>query len=181
MEGCPPILGIWVPLGHVQEFVQNQAPVPDVLKAFLTTTLYVDFPSSIRSLYRSHEHLRSLRQLGPPFRSMVERQPSLSIDDTTAQTEINSLSPSFHGGATLDTPLSVREEEIFQTLCACPDWDVPSPSPEPKLKARQGEEKRIPAAQRPSRMTKSPPLRRSKRVADALASRPRARISRSRA
>lgn len=178
VEGCPPILGIWVPLNHAQELVRKQALVPDALKAFLSNTLYEDFPSSIRNLHRSHEYLRSLQQLGPPFRSMVERQPSLSIGDTTAQTTLPS-----HEGATLDTPLSVREEEIFQTLCACPDWDAPSPGPvaDPKPKERQAGEKRAPVVQRPSRTTKTPPLRRSKRVAEALASRPRTRVGKNRA
>jgi hypothetical protein len=109
---------------------------------------------------------------------MVERQPSLSIGDTTAQTAFPS-----HEGATLDAPLSVREEEIFQTLCACPDWDAPSPGPvaDPKPKERQAGEKRAPVVQRPSRTTKTPPLRRSKRVAEALASRPRTRVGKNRA
>lgn len=183
VEGCPPILGTWVPLNHAQELVQKQALVPDILKAFLSNTLYEDFPSSIRNLHRSHEYLRSLQQLGPPFRSMVERQPSLSIGDTTVQTDVGTLVPPSHEGATLDTPLSVKEEEIFQTLCACPDWDVSSPGPvaDSKPKERQAGEKRAPAVQRLSRMTKTPPLRRSKRVAQALASRPRTRVGKNRA
>lgn len=182
MEGCPSILGIWVPLNHAQEFVKNQVLVPEVLKSFLSNTLYEDFPSSIRNLYKSHEYLRSLRQLGPPFRSMVERQPSLSTDDTSVQTETDTLVPPFSGGATLDTPLSVKEAEIFQTLCRCPDWDVPSSSPaaEPKSKTRQTEEKRPSVVQRPSYTSKAPALRRSKRVAEALASRPRARSGKNR-
>jgi hypothetical protein len=183
VEGCPSILGIWVPLNYAQEFVQDQALVPDVLKAFLSNTLYEDFPSSIRNLYSSHEYLRSLRQLGPPFRSMVERQPSLPIDDTSVQMETDVLVLPFSEGVTLDTPLSVREEEIFQTLCTCPDWDVPSPSPatEQKPKGWQTEEKLPPIVQRPSRTTKVPPLRRSRRVAEALASRPRKRLGKNRA
>ena len=182
MEGCSSILGTWVPLDHAQEFVQSQSLVPDSLKAFLSNSLYEDFPSSIRNLYRSHDYLRSLQQLGPPFRSMVGRQRSLSIDDTTGQTEIDTLVPPFSQGAALDTPLSVKEEEIFQTLCACPDWDVPLPSPVPgpKPEKRNIEGKRSPAGQRPSRTTKAPPLRRSRRVAEALASRPRTRLGKNR-
>jgi len=177
VEGCSSILGIWVPLNCAQEFVQTQSLVPDTLKAFLSNTLYEDFPSSIRNLYRSHDHLRSLQQLGPPFRSMVERQSSSSIDDTARQTEMGTLVPQFPEGTTLDTPLSVREEEIFQTLCACPDWDAPSPSlvVEPKLEKRKAEEKR------PPRTAKGPPLRRSRRVAESLASRPRMRLGKNRA
>ena len=183
MEGCPSILGIWVPLNHAQGFVQNQALVPDVLEAFLSSTLYDGFPSSIRNLYKSHEYLRSLQQLGPPFRSMVERQPSSSIDNTSLQTEAHTLVPPHSEGATLNTPLSVKEEEIFQTLCTCLDWDVSSPSPvaEPKSKRRQAEEKRLPAVQRLSLTTKPAPLRRSRRVAEALASRPRKRLGKNRA
>ena len=184
MEGCPSILGIWGPLNQAQEFVQNQALVPDVLKAFLSNTLYEDFPSSIRNLYRSQEHLRSLQQLGPPFRSMVERQPSLSTEDTTAHTEIDTLVPPFSASATSETPLSVREEEIFQALCACPDWDAPSPRPvaEPKSKKRFAEEERSPQAPRsPPAANTTTPLRRSKRVAEALASHPRTRLGKSRA
>ena len=177
MEGCSSILGIWVPLSCAQEFTQTQPLVPDTLKAFLSNALYEDFPSSIRNLYRSHDHLRSLQQLGPPFRSMVERQPSLSIDDTTRQIETDAVVPPFSEGVTLDTPLSVKEAEIFQTLCACPDWDVPPPSPitEPKSEKRKSEGKR------PFRMTKSPPLRRSRRVAESLALRPRMRLGKNRA
>jgi hypothetical protein len=182
VEGYSSILGTWVPLNDAREFVQTRAFVPDALKAFLSTSLYEDFPSSIHNLYRSHEHLRSLQQLGPPFRSMVERQPSSSIDDTIAQTENDALVPSFPGGAALDTPLSVKEKEIFQTLCACPDWDIPSPSPALELKPKswQVEERRTPVPQRQPRTTKGSPLRRSKRVAEALASRPRARIGKNR-
>ena len=187
MEGCPSILGIWVPLTQAQEFVQSQALVPDVVKAFLSNTLYEDFPSSIRNLYRSHEHLRSLRQLGPPFRSMVERQPSFPIDDTSMQMETDILVLPFSERATLDTPLSVKEEEIFQTLCTYPDWDVPSPKPateqKPKPKRWQTEERRppSPSVQRTPRTTKVAPLRRSRRVAEALASRPRKRSGKNRA
>ena len=172
MDGCSSILGIWVPLNHARELLQNQSPVPDLLKAFLSNTLHENFPSSIRNLYRSHAYLRSLQQLGPPFRSMVEHRLSLSIDDTTGQTEVDALVPPFPEGTTLDTPLSVKEEEIFQTLCACPDWDVPSPSPfaELKLEKRKVEEKRLPVVQRQSRTSKAPPLRRSRRVAERVAS-----------
>lgn len=182
VEGCPSILGIWVPLNHAQEFVQNQEFVPDALKAFLSNTLHEDFPSSIRNLFRSHEYLRSLRRLGPPFRSMVERQLSLSIDDTTVRAETDTLVPPFPEGIALDTPLSVKEEEIFQTLCTCLEWDVLSPSPatEPGPKRRQTEERRPPVVQRPSHTARSAPLRRSKRVADALASRPRTRLDKNR-
>ena len=182
VEGCPSILGIWVPLRYAQEFVQSQSPVPDILKTFLSNTLYEDFPSSIRNLYRSHDYLRSLQQLGPPFRSMVERQPSLSIDGTARQTEMDTFVPPFPEGTALDTPLSVREEEIFQTLCACPDWDVPSPSPATESKPEKRKtEKRPRTAERPSCATKALPLRRSRRVAESLASRPRTRVGKNRA
>lgn len=182
MEGCSSILGTWVPLNHAQKFLQSWPLVPDLLTAFLSNTLYEGFPSSIRNLHRSHAYLRSLQQLGPPFRSMVEHRLSLSIDDTTGQTEVGDLIPTFPEGTTLETPLSVREKEIFQTLCACPDWDIPSPSPaaEPKPEKRRVEEKRPPVTQRPSRMTKAPPLRRSRRVAERVAS-SRTRLGKSRA
>ena len=175
VEGCASILGIWVPLSCAQEFVRTQLPVSNTLEAFLSNTLYEDFPSSIRNLYRSHDHLRSLRQLGPPFRSMVERQHSLSIDDTTWKTDMDTLIPPFSEGTTLDTPLSVKEAEIYQTLCACPDWDVPSPSPATELKPekRKTDGKRPRTAEQPSRAARSPPLRRSRRVAESLALRPR--------
>ena len=182
VEGCSSILGLWVPLASAQEFVQTRPLVPDVLRAFLSNALYEDFPSSIRNLYRSHDCLRSLQQLGPPFRSMVERQPSLSIDDTTRQAEMNAPIPPFSEAVALNAPLSVKEEEIFQTLCACPDWDVPSPSPvaEPKPEKRKME-KRPRTAERSSRTAKALPLRRSRRVAESLASRPRARLGKNRA
>ena len=182
VEGCSSILGIWVPLNQAQKFLQSWSLVPDLLTAFLSNTLYEDFPSSIRNLHRSHAYLRSLHQLGPPFRSMVERQFSLSINDTTGQAEADALVPPFPGGTTLDTPLSTKEEEIFQTLCACPDWDVPLPSPvaEPKPEKRKVDERRPPVTQRPSRATKAPPLRRSRRVAERVAS-SRTRLGRNRA
>jgi len=176
VEGCSSILGIWVPLNYAQKFVRSHSLVPDLLKEFLSNTLYEDFPCSIRNLYRSQDYLRSLDQLGPPFRSMVERQPSLSPDDTTGRTELDTPGPPFSEGVTLDTPLSVREEEIFHTLCACPDWDVSPPGPvtEPKP------EKRPRTVERPPRTIKTPPLRRSRRVAEALASRPRVRLGKNR-
>ena len=183
VEGCASILGIWVPLGCAQEFVRTQPLVPDTLEAFLSNTLYEDFPSSIRNLYRSHDRLRLLRQLGPPFRSMVERQHSLSIDDTARKTDVDTPIPPFSEGTTLDTPLSVKEAEIFQTLCACPYWDAPSPSPatDPKPEKRKPEGKRPRTAEPQSRAVKNPPLRRSRRVAESLALRPRARLGKNRA
>lgn len=183
MEGCPSILGVWVPLNYAQEFVQNQTVVPDVLNAFLSNTLHEDFPCSIRNLHRSHEYLRSLQQLGPPFRSMVERQPCLSTGDPTVQIEIGTPVPPVSEGGTLDTPLSMKEEEIFQALCAYPDWETPSPgsTPEPNSKKRHAEERPTPAVQRSSRTIEVSPLRRSKRVAEALASRPRKRSGKNRA
>lgn len=179
MEGCPSILGTWVPLNYAQKFLQAQSPVPDLLTGFLSNALYEDFPSSIQNLYRSHAYLRSLQQLGPPFRSMVERRLSLSIEDATEQTKGDAVLPPLFDGSSLDTPLSVKEEEIFQTLCACPDWDDPLPSPvaEQKLEKRKVE-KRPPVVPRSSRANKVPPLRRSRRVADALALRCRTRKNR---
>ena len=182
VEGCASIFGIWVPLSCAQEYVRTQLFVPSELEAFLSNTLYEDFPSSIRNLYRSHDHVRSLRQLGPPFRSMVERQHSLSIDDTTGKADMDILIPPFSDGTTLNAPLSVKEAEIFQTLCACPDWDAPSPSPATDLKPekQQAEGKRPRTAERPSRAADAPPLRRSRRVAESLASRPRTRLGKNR-
>lgn len=179
MDGCPSILGIWVPLSYAQNFVQAQSSVPDLLTGFLSNSLHEAFPSSIQNLYRSHAYLRSLQQLGPPFRSMVERRLSLSIEDATEQTKGGAVLSPLFGGSTLDTPLSVKEEEIFQTLCAYSDWDVPSPSPvaEQKPEKRRAE-KRPPVVPRSSRTTKVPPLRRSRRVAEALASRCRTRKNR---
>jgi len=179
LEGCPSILGIWVPLNCAQKFVQSQSSVPGLLPRFLSNTLYEDFPSSIQNLYRSHAYLRSLQQLGPPFRSMVERRLSLSIEDATEQTEGDTVVPLLFEGSTLDTPLSVKEEEIFQTLCACSDWDDPLPGPATERKPEKRKaQKRPPMVPRPPRTTKAPPLRRSRRVAEALASRCRTRKNR---
>ena len=179
MEGCPSILGIWVPLNCAQKFVQSQSSVPGLLTRFLLNALYEDFPSSIQNLYRSHAYLRSLQQLGPPFRSMVERRLSLSIEDAAEQTEGDTVVPPLFEGSTLETPLSVKEEEIFQTLCACSDWDEPSPGPFTERKPEKRKvQKRPPMVPRSSRTTKAPPLRRSRRVAEALASRCRTRKNR---
>lgn len=80
--------------------------------------------------------------------------------------------------------LSPIEQEIFQSLCGCADWDSPPLVTdivvEAVEKAREEEaralEERVPCGGR------ARTLRRSKRVADAIAStRPRTRSSRSRA
>jgi hypothetical protein len=77
----------------------------------------------------------------------------------------------------VETPLSATEQEMFHALCSIPDWDKESPVSPSVILAEEGprnaEEPRVDSVPEPTQPEPSSdrarPLRRSKRVADAIA------------
>ncbi|KZT28544.1 hypothetical protein NEOLEDRAFT_1145757 [Neolentinus lepideus HHB14362 ss-1] len=205
-RGSPIILGTWVPLASAQDFIREH-PVPDdPLDIFLSDVLYERFPKALHDFHMSHPSRRLLNHFGPHFRSTLELrlQTSLSKDsawdsspwDVDATHEwmeehlmavhtpylmLPPAGPLLQEDTTLvETPLSPTEQEMFHTLCAIPDWDnVPpaeddvekEPTQEPEESQGSVEE------QEASPPPQERPLRRSKRVANAIAARSRTRSS----
>jgi hypothetical protein len=203
VDGCPLIRGKWVPLEKARSFV-NVLSMHHVLDMFLSEKLSDQFPPCVQALHRSHHHLRSCNQFGPPFRSMVEdRRPPISIDDLFEASmswerddddHLISVHPSLgiksmdisvpalqEDNGVQETPLSPTEQEIFHSFCGSPEWDSPTPVIT-EITAESGKENEDirPAEERTLRGVRARTLRRSKRVADAMASRSRTRSGKSR-
>lgn len=206
LGGCPLIRGKWVPLDRAREFVGEYARTHPVLATFLSGDLHKQFPSCVMASHLSSQETRLSNQFGQPFRSMVhDARPRMSIDDLfEASTPwergswedddhfisihpslgIKSADipvPTFEEQTVPETALSPIEQEIFQSLCGSPDWDVPVPATSPTTAEIEKEvEGDDPVKEEtPACMGRTRNLRRSKRVAD-IVSKSRTRTGRSR-
>jgi hypothetical protein len=205
-KGCPLILGKWVPLEKARNFVSGCSLMQNVLDIFLSGNLFEQFPPCVQVMHRTHQQLRSHCQFGPPFQSMVEDpHPQPWMDDTL---EINthwervhwdddhlisvhpSLGtqsmeiplPALEERSVPEAPLSPTEQEIFRSFCGSPEWDTPSPTVMEVASNSEKENEEIrPVEERTPRGGYTRTLRRSKRVADAMASRSRTRSGKTRA
>jgi hypothetical protein len=195
------VTGIWVPLATAQSFVKVRPLPSGLLDTFLSDSLFERFPPALQDFHRSNTPGR-LNKFGPHFKSTLEQRhlsqltipteaplsersswdkEPVSVWDTVDHllliqppaglTHVLDL-PSTDVAATVETPLSATEQEIFRTLCAMPDWDKEtSPTDETVDNPPPNEitEKS---------MICERPLRRSKRVANAVAARTRTRSRR---
>lgn len=198
-----------MPLEIASKFVKEHSSTHPVLDVFLSENLHGQFPSSLQALHRSSQRLRSCNQFGTPFKSTMEdARPPMFVDDifeANTRWERNSWEDddhvvSIHPSLAIkstdismppleedhspELALSPIEQEIFQSICGCADWESPPLVTDVVIeaieKARE-EEARILEEQVPCG-GRARTLRRSKRVADAIAStRPRTRSSRSKA
>jgi hypothetical protein len=181
------VTGIWVPLATAQSYVKVRPLPPGLLDTFLSDSLFERFPPALQDFHRSNTPGRLLNKFGPHFKSTRhlsqltiptearswDKEP-VSVWDTVDHllliqppaglTHVLDL-PSTDVAATVETPLSATEKEIFRTLCAMPDWDETVDNSPPNEITETS-------------MTCERPLRRSKRVANAVAARTRTRSRR---
>ncbi|KAJ7470575.1 hypothetical protein FB451DRAFT_1340031 [Mycena latifolia] len=166
-RGSPAVTGTWVPLSAAQAYVRDH-PLP-VLDVFLSDTLFERFPSALQDFHKSSSSGRTLNQFGPHFGTTLQAT-QLCSQSERREPDISSLlaplaSPDPDAeAAPTEQPLSSTEQEMFHELCVTTDWDKdtasglsPPPSPLSDVPADD------PPPERSGR-----PLRRSKRVADAM-------------
>lgn len=213
----------------------ERATLQGLLHIFLSDVLFERFPTALQDFHRSSTPGRLLQQFGPHFQSTMV--PSIAEHQQGWDAlhhphhhlyEAITLGPSLswapRGSRTFDpadqsvedTQLSPSEQEIFQAICANPDWEQDAPAvemepahvlereeaiPEPKfvtelvaqpqlITVDQGIEEvpqpaalvpllpKTPLAPRGTSENFNQPLRRSKRVADALSSKTQTRSRR---
>ncbi|KAI6039025.1 hypothetical protein EDC04DRAFT_2688651 [Pisolithus marmoratus] len=184
------ISGLWVPLGVARTYAQG---LPDVVKdTFLSDELVMRFPNMLQEFHTKSTPGRMLNQFGPHFESstpnnslastlVLEREQTRTNGeviwdaplDVVLEEPLVTIPPSFDvalaalrpGAPTKDAchvqemPLSQSEREMFHSLCVCPDWE---------------DEKEIEVVDSQSSTETckgEKPLRRSRRVADAAATR----------
>ncbi|KAF8892589.1 hypothetical protein BD779DRAFT_1509791 [Infundibulicybe gibba] len=186
--GAPPVRGVWVPLSVARAAVRLDTPGAAALETFLAETLFERFPSALKDFHRTSVDGRLLGQFGAPF-AAGEGAIGVGIGAgqvlgwmQEGQGESETLVPEAwageHEGKRSEgeaqgqdvPPLSATEEEMFRTLCDIPEWNTASVSVEMEVEATAGEAgpshaEKTEADQQPMA------LRRSKRVADAIAAR----------
>ncbi|KAJ7489890.1 hypothetical protein B0H11DRAFT_2229403 [Mycena galericulata] len=147
-----------------------------LLDVFLSDTLFERFPSALQDFHKSSTSGRTLNQFGPHFGSTLQAT-QLCGQNERREPDISSLlAPAFapalpSPAAEAEQPLSSTEQEMFRELCITTDWDKDaggglSPPPSP-LSDVPAETDTNPAANVVSERS-GRPLRRSKRVADAI-------------
>ncbi|KAF9500354.1 hypothetical protein BDN71DRAFT_1117621 [Pleurotus eryngii] len=248
-KGSAAVLGTWVPLLVAQSYLQSclastsnlssteRTTLQGLLDIFLSDVLFERFPTALQDFHRSSTPGRLLQQFGPHFQStmvssIAQQQQGWDVlhhHTCEAVTLAPSLSWVPRGSRGFypadqvveDTQLSPSEQEIFQAICANPDWEQDAPPVEVEPARVLEREEAIPepkyttelVAQPPCQITKSvpvkhgfeevpqqaahvpllikspltpqvvaensnQPLRRSKRVADALSSKTQTRSRR---
>jgi hypothetical protein len=206
-KGSPTVSGTWVALSAAQAFVRDHPITGGPLDIFLSDILFERFPTALQDFHRSSTPGRLLNHFGPPFGSTLQATQLFVHTDAHALSwngwvheEPQLAAPRPQSSPEkpydeADIPLSATEQEIFHTLCDSPDWDKENTPSSPR--AMQMDDKVmvvIPESERTQLEgaleypitnvadTRSDhperPLRRSKRVADALAAHTRARSTR---
>lgn len=199
-KGSPTVSGTWVPLSAAQQFVRDHPLEGGPLDIFLSDVLFERFPTALQDFHRSSTPGRLLNHFGPSFGSTLQATqlfvhtdaPSWSgwLQEEPQSIPARPLSVSEKQCDEADIPLSATEQEIFHALCDSPDWDKENTPSSPRV--MQGDEKisnvecETEAALECSLTNVADirsdrherPLRRSKRVADALAAQTRVRPTR---
>ncbi|KAG8217470.1 hypothetical protein J3R82DRAFT_5615 [Butyriboletus roseoflavus] len=186
--------GIWAPLSIARLYAHG---LPNGIESiFLSDDLVMRFPTALQEFYQKSTSGRLLNQFGPHFNaspspsrsgdplhiSQLGHEKSAKDDVWEAPVEaglveepllafppsinlaVAALSDSKPPKVTAlpEEPLSPTEQEIFRVLCVHPDWE----------KEEAGAAGKPDTASKPS-PPREKPLRRSRRVADAVAARSR--------
>lgn len=189
--------GIWAPLSAARLYADG---LPKGLESiFLSDDLVMRFPTALQDFYQKSTSGRLLNQFGPHFnaslsspgagnalhmlqldhgKSAKEDVWEASIEAGFVEEPLLAIPPSvnlalaaLHPSTSTEVvtalpemPLSPTEQEIFRTLCVHPDWETDAGMTGNGENAGTAP-KHCPARERP--------LRRSRRVADAVAARSR--------
>lgn len=188
-EGPVVLQGTWVPLPTARRITKDIAD----LSGFLSGDLPQSFPESVRSCHQSVlprasseqaptpqiEHdARPTHHLDLPDASVPWEARTWEEDDVAVNFPFQLDYSMFEKAASLvhevveESPLSPTEEEMFEVLCSTAEWDRRSATTECTVVEE--------VTDRPARPSREPPchdrpLRRSKRVANAIATRARGR------
>jgi hypothetical protein len=199
-KGSPTVSGTWVPLSAAQAFVRNHPLEGGPLDIFLSDVLFERFPTALQDFHRSSTPGRLLNHFGPPFGSTLQATQLFVHTDSPSWTgwlqeepqpvPARQLSASEKHSDEAEIPLSATEQEIFHALCDSPDWDKENTPSSPRviqmdekvanmeLDAEGALEHAITNVADARLDRRERPLRRSKRVADALAAQSRVRPTR---
>jgi hypothetical protein len=170
-RGSPAVAGTWVPLSAAQAYVCDH-PLPDgLLDVFLSDQLFERFPSALQDFHKSSSSGRTLNQFGPHFASTLQATQLCSQSERRDPDISSLLAPAFPALAPpspdvdAEQPLSSTEQEMFRELCITTDWDKDTGgSLSPPLSPLSD----VPGDADSSPERSGRPLRRSKRVADAM-------------
>ncbi|EMD38584.1 hypothetical protein CERSUDRAFT_113768 [Gelatoporia subvermispora B] len=188
-EGPVVLQGTWVPLPTARRITKDIAD----LSGFLSGDLPQSFPESVRSCHQSVlprasseqaptpqiEHdARPTHHLDLPDASVPWEARTWEEDDVAVNFPFQLDYSMFEKAASLvhevveESPLSPTEEEMFEVLCSTAEWDRRSATTDCTVVEE--------VTDRPARPSREPPchdrpLRRSKRVANAIATRARGR------
>ncbi|KAH9951265.1 hypothetical protein B0H21DRAFT_776017 [Amylocystis lapponica] len=201
VSGSPDVQGTWLPLAEARDIVKGHAE----LVLFLSDDLYERFPTRLHPCRQADAPAQTADQFGAQFRSTLHssrRSPSaqqldlppretgalwergmlshLDVEDHIfsvhpAYARESAVFPSHLPEDVAEAPLSPSEEEMFDSLCAVPDWEEAAAAVED---AEESLDSVGPAASATKDTAcRDRPLRRSKRVANAIATRSRTRSS----
>ncbi|KAJ7109193.1 hypothetical protein C8R44DRAFT_833751 [Mycena epipterygia] len=185
-RGSPAVAGTWVPLAAAQAYVRDH-PLPDgLLDVFLSDTLFERFPSALQVFHKSSRSGRTLNQFGPHFGSTLQatqlcsrsqnerKEPDISALLAPALPALVTAAPSSDRDGDVEQPLNSTEQEMFRELCITTEWDKDagsggggtlSPPLSPLSDVPADADDLLPER---GRVRSGRPLRRSKRVADAI-------------
>ncbi|KAF8448012.1 hypothetical protein L210DRAFT_3527688 [Boletus edulis BED1] len=192
------INGIWVPLGVARLYARGL--LEGIESIFLSDDLVKRFPTALQDFYQKSTSGRLLNQFGPQFNTSLSspgagnplhipqldhgksvkeevwdasteaglvEEPLLAIPPSVnlALAALHSSTSTEVATASPEMPLSPTEQEIFRALCVHPDWETEETEALCSVEKGDAASKQSPARERP--------LRRSRRVADAVAARSR--------
>ena len=190
--GSSLVCGTWVPLSVAQDIAKDES----ALTTFLSDDLRSLFPDALRTLQPAVGLQTTHPDLGHQFESASEarrrsmtshrlelppREFEVSWEDhlsthppfILATAALDEHRPTMEDiPASVETPLSPTEEEMFQVLCATSEWET---SPTDECTEAFSASASLPDI---TDSFQERPLRRSKRVANAAATRSRTRSSR---
>ncbi|KAH0830522.1 hypothetical protein J3R83DRAFT_1974 [Lanmaoa asiatica] len=190
--------GIWAPLSVARLYAHGLSK--GIESIFLSDDLVMRFPTALQDFYQKSTSGRLLNQFGPQFNASLsspgvgnalhiphlDHGKSVKEDVWEGSTEtglveepllaippsVNLALAALHPSTSTkevtalpEMPLSPTEQEIFHALCVHPDWET-------EEAATSGNGGKADAAPKHS-PSKGRPLRRSRRVADAVAARSR--------
>ncbi|KAI0721601.1 hypothetical protein C8T65DRAFT_565661 [Cerioporus squamosus] len=192
--GSPLVCGTWLPVSEARKVATDE----HIFGTFLSDRLRSLFPDAINTLtppdgwepaYTAFGHqfksasdarrqsMASHRLELPPreFETSWEDHLSTHPPFILATSSIDGHRPAEDIIPVVETPLSPTEEEMFHVLCAASDWEPTPPAAEEPVdeSAEDGAAASARSTTEPSDGALDRPLRRSKRVANAVATRSR--------
>jgi len=192
-RGSLAVSGTWVPLPAAQAYIRDHPVLQGgPYDIFLSDALSERFPPALQEFNKSSAPGRTLNHFGPHFGSTLQasqlscQTEAQSVSNLVSRSvsETTPLTPDFPSAASMEDsyeemmcPLNAEEQEIFREICDVPDSDKENSRPCSPVRC-------IAEPTRPCHEPTAPhgdrdrPLRRSKRVADAIAAQSRSRTRR---